>query len=86
MLLRIGVFSYCIWVVTLGENNKILAGIISSAVLIGMVGGYWDYIDVILQFNPEAISRTITIVVCTLVAITGIAIQVRSANGKASKK
>ena len=86
MLLRIGVFSYCIWIVVLGEDNKILAGIIGSAVLIGLIGGYWDYIDVILRFNPESISRTITIVACTLIAVAGIAIQVRSADGKTSKK
>ncbi len=86
MLLRLGVLAYCFWILILGEGNKVLAGIISSSVLIGAIGGYWDYLEVWLRFDNEKVNRTISISFFGLLALGGIALQVYINHEKASKK
>lgn len=85
LLLRIGIFAYCLWVLVLGENNRIVAGVIGSSLIIGAVGGYWDLIDVKLRFDASSITRNLTIIVCLMVALSGITLQVYL-NGQAKQK
>jgi hypothetical protein len=81
LLLRLGVFGYCLYVIAGTEGNKVLASLLAGALLLGMVGGNWDWLEVYLRFNQELIGRYLTIITSLLVAILGIVIY-----GKASKK
>ncbi len=81
LLLRLGVFAYCLYVIAATENNKELAIILGGALALGMIGGNWDWLEVYLRFNQELISRYVTLITCLLVATIGICIY-----GKASKK
>lgn len=85
-LLRLGVFAYCTWLLVVAENNKVVAGLIGSSILIGGIGGYWDYIEIWLRFDNEKVSRIITISFCGLLALGGIVLQVYINNGKTTSK
>jgi hypothetical protein len=60
-LLRFGVFAYCLFIVAKAEGNKDLALTISSALFVGMLGGYWDYIEVLLRYDLAKVMNSIVI-------------------------
>jgi hypothetical protein len=59
--------------------------IIGGAIGIGLIGGYWDLIEVLLRYDPTAITFPVTLTTLFLVAVVGLVLQVKS-NGKISKK
>lgn len=81
LLLRLGIFAYCLFVIANAEGNRELAIIIGSALFIGMLGGYWDLIEIHLRYNLSQVIGTITAIVLFLVAGLVIVYQVKS-NGK----
>ena len=85
LLLRLGIFLYCAYVIGTLESNRHTAMIIGGAIGIGLIGGYWDLIEVMLRFDPNAITMPITLTTLFLVAIAGLVLQVRN-NGKTNQK
>ena len=81
LLLRLGIFAYCLFVIAKAEGNRELAIIIGSALFIGMMGGYWDLIEIHLRYNLSHVISTITAIVLFLIAGLVVVYQVRS-NGK----
>lgn len=84
LLLRLGVVGYCIYVIAYTEKNKELAVILGGSVFLGMLGGYWDLIEIHLRYNLQQIVSGITAVSIFVLAIAVIYLQVN--NGKTSKK
>jgi hypothetical protein len=84
LLLRLAIFGYCIYVIGFTEKNKELAVILGGALFIGMVGGYWDLIEVYLRYDLAKILNTITFVLLFLLFVSAMIIKVH--HGKASKK
>lgn len=60
-LLRLGVFLYCVYVIAKVEKNKELAMILGGALFLGMLGGYWDLVEVYLRFNSELVGTWLSI-------------------------
>ncbi len=85
LLLRLAIFLYCVYVVANLEKNRELALVIGSALFIGMIGGYWDLIEVYLKYDSGIITGTISITLCFLAALLGLYIHLRT-NGKVSQK
>lgn len=85
LLLRLAIFLYCIYVIATLEKNRELAMILGTSLFIGMLGGYWDLIEVWLRYDLPAIAQTITMTLLFVAALLGIYIYVRS-NGKTSEK
>jgi len=85
VLLRLGILGYCIYVIAGAERNRELAIILGGALFLGMLGGYWDLIEVYLRFDSVRIVSAVTSVICFILIVIGIVIQVKT-NGKASKK
>jgi cbb3-type cytochrome oxidase subunit 3 len=85
LLLRLAIFFYCVYVVANLEKNRELALIIGSALFIGLIGGYWDLIEVYLRYDLGVITGTISITLCFLAALLGLYIHLRT-NGKVSQK
>lgn len=86
LLLRLAIFLYCAYVIANLEQNRELAVILGSAILIGMVGGYWDLIEVWLRYDFNALAQLITITLLFIASLLGLFIYVRGTNGKASQK
>jgi|SRR3569832_164160 len=85
LLLRLGIFAYCIYVVGNLEKNREFAIILGGALFLGMIGGYWDYLELLIKYDsPKVISSLATATLLAL-AISTFIYQVRS-NGQASKK
>lgn len=69
LLLRVATLGYCGYVIACAEGNKDLAIVIGGAMLIGMIGGYWDLIEVHSRYiSPSTmlgLSMTATAVLMT---------------------
>jgi CDP-diglyceride synthetase len=85
LLLRLAIFLYCAYVIANLEQNKELTLILGSAILIGMIGGYWDLIEVWLRYDFNSIAQLITITLLFIASLLGLFIYTRN-NGKASQK
>jgi hypothetical protein len=81
LLVRIGLIGYCIYVIAWTEGNKVLAILLSGALILGMLGGNWDWLEIYLSFNQDSIGRYVSIAICIPLAILGMVIY-----GKASQK
>lgn len=85
LLLRLGLFLYCAYVIALLEQNRETALILGSAIFIGLIGGYWDLIEVWLRYDFSSIAQLITITLLFIAALLGIYVWSKG-NGKASQK
>lgn len=87
LLLRLGVFGYCAYVIGRAENNRDLALVLGGAMFIGLIGGNWDYLEVWFRFNQEYVSKLFTVSVFIITTLLGCLFYFRSlVNGRASKK
>jgi CDP-diglyceride synthetase len=85
LLLRLAIFLYCVYVIATLEKNRELALILGGSLFIGMIGGYWDLIEVYLRYDFNAIASLITITLSFIAALLGLFIHFKS-NGKTSQK
>ena len=84
LLLRFGVVAYCVYVIAYTEKNKELAVIIGGSVFLGMLGGYWDLIEIHLRYNlSQLVSGATAISVFLLIALV---IYMQVTSGKISQK
>lgn len=84
LLLRLAIFLYCIYVIAKLESNRELALILGTALFIGMIGGYWDLIEIWLRYDLAAIGQLITITMLFIAALLGLFIYVK--NGQTNQK
>lgn len=85
LLLRLAIFLYCAYVVAKLEQNRELALILGSAIFIGMIGGYWDLIEVWLRYDFSAISQLTTVTLLFIAALIGLYVWSRN-SGTPSQK
>lgn len=78
LLLRLAIFLYCLYVIATLERNRELAMILGSALFIGMIGGYWDLIEIWLRYDLEAIAQLVTISLLFIASLLGLFIYVKS--------
>lgn len=82
LLLRMAILMYCFYVVALTENDKTLACIIGAAIFIGWVGGYWDLIELYLNFDlTNILTNLICIIAIPLIAFS-VYLSVRNGKSK----
>jgi hypothetical protein len=84
LLLRLGIFAYCFFIIVKAEGNKELGIVLGSAICLGMLGGYWDLIEIYLRYDLQRIITTVTAVVVFLVIGTLVTLQVQG-NGRLNK-
>ena len=85
LLLRLGIFAYCIYVVGNLEKNREFAIILGGALFIGMIGGYWDYIELLIKFDSSKVIASLSGALFLSLVFTAIICQVNS-GGQVSKK
>ncbi len=68
LLIRLAIFGYCAYIIAYAEGNKELAVILGGSLFIGLIGGYWDLIEVYLKFSP---SQIVTILSLVFLAVLG---------------
>jgi len=70
LLGRLAVLSYCVYIISGIEGNKIFSYCLGASLLLGIIGGYWDLIEIQLRFNAVSIiSNFLVIAVVLLIAI-----------------
>jgi hypothetical protein len=68
MMARLSVLAYCFYIVSGLEGNKIFSYCLGASLLLGMLGGYWDVIEIQLRFNAVSIvSNGLIILVVMLI-------------------
>lgn len=72
LLLRLGIFSYCAFVIFRAEGQRELALVIGASLFLGMLGGYWDLIEIHLRYNLAQVVTVLTSVV--LFIVTGLVV------------
>lgn len=55
LLLRLGIFAYCLYVIGNLEKNREFAILLGGALFIGVIGGYWDYIELLIKFDSAKV-------------------------------
>lgn len=85
LLLRLAIFLYCVYVIASLEKNRELALILGSALFIGMIGGYWDLIEIWLRYDLSAIAQLITITLLFIASLLGLFIYMKN-NATTSQK
>ncbi len=69
LILRLAFLAYCWYVIILVEGNREFGAVLGAAILVGWLGGYWDYFELELAFNQSEIIGSFSI----LIAIIAIA-------------
>lgn len=72
LILRIGILLYCWFVIAEVERNRVFGLILGAAVLIGWVGGYWDYFELYFHYNLSEIIGTATALLVFVVVVCSI--------------
>ena len=68
LLGRLSVLAYCVYIISGIEGNKIFSYCLGASLLLGIIGGYWDVIEIQLRFNSVSIiSNTLLILVVALI-------------------
>jgi|APGre2960657373_1045057.scaffolds.fasta_scaffold208056_2 hypothetical protein len=68
LLARLSVLAYCVYIISGIEGNKIFSYCLGASLLLGIIGGYWDLIEINLTFNAVSIvSNTLLILVVALI-------------------
>lgn len=62
LLLRLGIFVYCFWVLFKAEGQKELAILIGSALAIGFVGANLDLLEIEIKYNLASLMARVTTV------------------------
>lgn len=86
LLLRLGIFSYCLYVVGNLEKNREFAIILGGAVFIGMLGGYWDYLELLIKYDSSKVTASLSSALLLALAICTVIYQVRNNGREAGKK
>lgn len=69
LLLRLSILLYCFYIIALTENEKTIAVIIGASIFIGWIGGYWDLVEIYLNFDMQNIlTKGITLIAIPLIA------------------
>jgi hypothetical protein len=85
LLLRLGVAGYCLYVIAGAEGNRDFAILLGGALFLGMIGGYWDVIEIHLRYNSEKIVSSVMLVTCVLLIAFGLILHVKT-NGQTRKR
>lgn len=63
------VLFYYWYVIGRAENNKLIATIITTALVVGFIGGNADWIELYLRYNTVLIARYVSIISCLILAV-----------------
>lgn len=79
LLARLSILAYCIYIISGIEGNKVFSYCLGAALLLGIIGGYWDYLEIQFRFNSVSIISNGLIILAFLVI--GIALFVSYSKG-----
>lgn len=87
LMLRIAILGYSIYIIGGAENNREFAMLLGSAIVIGFVGGNWDWIEVYVRFNQEKLTLFSSLILFVFLAVAGYVIYSKvGSNENTSKK
>jgi hypothetical protein len=70
LLLRLCVLGYAFYIIAGIEDNRVFGVCLGASVLVGLIGGYWDYLELQLKYNQSnLISTALLIASLPLIAI-----------------
>ena len=72
LLLRIAAIAYSMYIISYVEDNRVFGWCLAAAVVIGMVGGNLDWIQLQLQFNATKFISWFVLLVSMPLMATGI--------------
>lgn len=85
LLLRLGISGYCLYIIAGTEGNKELVIVLGGTLILGMLGGYWDLIEVYLRYDASRIVSALMFVTCILLIAFGMVLHLKN-NGTTGKR
>jgi hypothetical protein len=58
LLLRLSVLGYAFYIIAGIEDNRVFGVCLGASVLVGLIGGYWDYLELQFKYNQSHMIST----------------------------
>ncbi|MFM6024714.1 MAG: hypothetical protein ACKPER_17610 [Dolichospermum sp.] len=69
LLLRLCVLAYSFYIIAGIEDNRVLGICLGASVLVGLIGGNWDWVELQFKYNQsQIISTALMMIILPLVA------------------
>ncbi len=75
LLARLAILAYCWYVITNVEQNRVFGAVLGVSILIGWFGGYWDLIEVHLNYKLQEIITNLTLIIAVIIVTFGFYLQ-----------
>jgi hypothetical protein len=72
LLLRLCVLGYSFYIIAGIEDDKVFGICLGASVLMGLIGGNWDWIELQFKYNQSQIINTSLIVIILLIVSGGL--------------
>ena len=72
LLLRLCVLGYSFYIIAGIEDDKVFGICLGASVLVGLIGGNWDWIELQFKYNQSQIINTSLIVIILLIVSGGL--------------
>lgn len=72
LLLRLCVLGYSFYIIAGIEDDKVFGVCLGASVLMGLIGGNWDWIELQFKYNQSQIINTSLIVIILLIVSGGL--------------
>jgi hypothetical protein len=72
LLLRLCVLGYSFYIIAGIEDDKVFGICLGASVLVGLIGGNWDWIELQFKYNQSQIINTSLIVIILLIVCGGL--------------
>lgn len=70
LLLRLCVLGYSFYIIAGIEDNRVFGACLGASVLVGLIGGNWDWLELQLKYNQSSIiSTALLIAIFPLIAL-----------------
>lgn len=70
LLLRLCVLGYAFYIIAGIEDNQVFGYCLGASVLVGLIGGNWDYLELQLKYNQShLISTALLLAIFLLIAL-----------------
>jgi hypothetical protein len=63
LLLRLCVLGYAFYIIGKIEDNRIFGYCLGTSVVVGMIGGYWDWLELQFRYNQSQLINIFLLVV-----------------------
>lgn len=69
LFLRIAIVAYCLYVIGFLEKNREFGIVLSASLLLGWLGGYWDYLELVWAFKQSEVIGVVSLLIAIAIFV-----------------